>query len=160
MGERHVAKAERAQPEFALHVDDVDLDLVGQPLLLELPGDQPSGEGGGVERDSEVGGEIGDGADMVLVPVGEDDPEKVLPVLLDEGEVGQDQLDTRIGRVGEGHPQIDHDPLALAAVEIDVHADLARSAEREEEQFVSGFHLNPFRHPREGGDPDRVRAKW
>ena len=140
MGERDVAEAERAEPELAADLDDVDLDLLGQPLLLELAGDQAGGEGRRVERNAEIGGEIGDGADMVLMAVGQDDAEQIVAILLDEGQVGEDQLDPGIGRVGEGHAEIDHDPLAVAAVEIDVHADLARAAEREEEQFFAGFH--------------------
>ena len=140
MGERDVAEAERAEPEIAAHLDDVELDLAGQPLLLELAGDQPGGERSGVERHAEIVGEIGDGADMVLMAVGEHDAEQIGAMLLDEGEIGEDQLDPRIGRIGEGHAEIDHHPFALAAVEIDVHADLARAAEREEEQFFAGFH--------------------
>ena len=144
MGERHVAEAERAELEIALHLDDVELDLVGQPLLLELAGDQAGGERRRVERHAEIGGEIGDRADMVLMAVGEDDAEQIVAPLLDEGEIGQDQLDAGIVGIGEGHAEIDHHPLALAAVEIDVHADLARAAEREEEQFVAGFHVMSF----------------
>ena len=88
---------------------------------------------------------------MVLVAVGQDDAEQVVAPLLDEGEIGEHQLDAGIGRVGEGHAEIDHDPLALAAVEIDVHADLARAAEREEEQFVAGVHLLPYVIPAKAG---------
>ena len=48
-------------------------------------------------------------------------------------EVGQNQLDARIIRAGEGQAEIDDDPLAAAAVEIDVHANLARAAEGDEQ---------------------------
>ena len=140
MGERDVAEAERAEPEIALHLDRVELDLAGQPLLLELAGDQAGGERRRVERHAEIVGEIGDGADMVLMAVGEDDAEQIVAALLDEGEIGQDQLDARISGIGEGQAEIDHHPFALAAVEIDVHADLARAAEREEEELLAGFH--------------------
>ena len=80
---------------------------------------------------------------MVLMAVGEDDAEQIGAMLLDEGEIGQDQLDARIIGIGEGQAEIDHHPFALAAVEIDVHADLARAAEREEEEFFAGFHASP-----------------
>ena len=76
---------------------------------------------------------------MVLMAVGEDDAEQVVALLLDEVEVGQDQLDAGIVGIGEGQAEIDHQPFALAAVEIDVHADLARAAEREEEEFFAGM---------------------
>ena len=60
--------------------DDVELDLAGQPLLLELPGDQSGGERRRVERRLQLLGEVGQGADMVLVAVGQDDPGE--PLLL------------------------------------------------------------------------------
>jgi hypothetical protein len=76
---------------------------------------------------------------MVLMPVRQDDAEQVLAALLDEFQIGQDQLDAGIGRIGEGHAEIDHQPFAAAAVEIDVHADLARAAKGEKEEFVLGI---------------------
>src|SRR6476620_1604484 len=77
---------------------------------------------------------------MILVPVSKDYSREPVLLALDELEVGEDELDPGIGRVGEGQPQVDHDPLAAAAVEIDVHADLARAAERDEQQFLSRDH--------------------
>jgi hypothetical protein len=44
-------------------------------------------------------------------------------------------------RAAEGHAEIDHQPLAIAAIEIDVHADLARPAERTEDQLFTWFHF-------------------
>ena len=80
----------------------VELDLAGQPFLLQLAGDQPGGERGRVERHLQVGGDVGQRADMVLMPVGQDDPDQILHPLLDEFEVGQDEVDARIFVVGEG----------------------------------------------------------
>ena len=120
-------------------LDDVELDLPGQPFFLELAGDQPGGERRREQRRLQLLGEIGQRADMILVAVGQDDPGEPLLLLLDELEVGQDQVDARIGRIGEGQAEVDHDPLAAAAVEIDVHADLARAAEGDEQQFFSGI---------------------
>src|SRR3546814_6207032 len=78
---------------------------------------------------------------MVFMAVGEDDAEQVRLALLDEGDVGQDELDPGIGGIGEGEAEIDHHPFALGAIEIDVHADLARAAKREDEEFVAGLHF-------------------
>ncbi len=153
MGERHVADAERAELERSAELDDVELDLAGDPFLLQLVGDQAGGEGRGVERHAEIGGHIGNRADMILMAVGEDDAEQVLAALLDELEVGQDQFDARIARIGEGHAKIDHQPFAVAAIEIDVHADLAGAAEGEEEKFFRRGRQNSFqfnRHPSAG----------
>ena len=88
-------------PDLAF-IEERKADLLGQPLFLQLSVDQAGRERRRVERHAEVGGEIGDGADMVLMAVGEDDAEQVVAILLDEGEVGQDQLDAGIIGVGEG----------------------------------------------------------
>ncbi len=90
----------------------VMLDLVQQAGLAQLLAQQEGGEGRGVERRLEPRPQPGDGADMVLVGVGQHDAEDVVGVLLDEGRVGQDDLDARRGLVAEGHAQVDHDPLA------------------------------------------------
>ena len=137
--ERQIGHGER--PQFDLPVilgDDVELDLAEQPRLLELPRHEVCGEGRGIERHAKIAREIGNRADMVLVRVGEHDADEVLHPFLDELEIGEDEVDPRILAPREGHAEIDHQPLALAAVEIDVHADLARAAQRQEQQFVFG----------------------
>ncbi len=139
MRERDIGEAERAELEAALILDDVELHLVGNALFLELATDQPRSELGRVHRHAEIGGEIGDRADMILMPVGQHDTEQILDILFDEGQVGQDQLDARIAGIGEGQAEIDHHPFALGAIEIDVHPDLPRATEREEEQFITWF---------------------
>jgi hypothetical protein len=77
---------------------------------------------------------------MVFVAVGEDDPRESLLLVLDELELGQDEVDSGILGIGEGQAEIDHQPLAAAAVQVDVHADFARPAERAEQQFFSRNH--------------------
>ena len=113
-----------------------------EPLFLELSGDQPGGERSGEQRRFEIVGKIGQRADMVLVPVGQDNPREPLLLVLDELQIGQDEIDPRIIGVGESQPEIDHDPLAAATVEIDVHADLAGSAEGDEKELFAGNHFS------------------
>ena len=68
---------------------------------------------------------------------------------VDERDIGIDQLDAGKIRPGEGHAAIDHDPFAPArraeAVKRGIHADLAETAERDEDEFVGAVHL---RYPR------------
>ena len=73
---------------------------------------------------------------MVLVGVGQHDAQKVGAAFLDEGRIGHHDLDAGHGVVGEADAEVDHQPLAGMAVEIEVHADLARAAQREEEELV------------------------
>ena len=122
-------------------LDDLQLYAVADALFVQLAADQARGELGRVERHAEVLGEIRQRADMILMPVCQHDADEVVEAFLDEGEVGQDHVDTGVSGVGEGDAAIHHQPLAVAAIEIDVHADLSRAAKGAEEQFVvSGCH--------------------
>ena len=62
--------------------------------------------------------QIGHGAQMVLVGVGQDQAVEKGPLLLDEAQVGQDDVDAGQPVVGEAEAQIDHQPAAVLAVEI------------------------------------------
>ena len=81
---------------------------------------------------------------MILVPVGDDDADQVLQPVLDEREVGEHKVDAGQCRIGEGHAEIDHQPFAVAPVQVDIHPDLAGAAERQEDQFVSRCHYVPL----------------
>src|SRR5690606_4911154 len=78
----------------------------------------------------------GHGTDMVFMRVGQDNTQKIVEALLDELGIGEDQLCPRVFGRPEAHAEINHQPLPAAAVEIDVHADLARAAKGEKQQFV------------------------
>ena len=77
-----------------------------------------------------------DGADVVLVRVREDEPGQVLVPFLDEGGIGHEHIDTGQTRIGVRHAEVDHQPAPGVAVEIEVHADLAGAAERQEIEFL------------------------
>ena len=67
-------------------------------------------------------------------------------LLLDEAQVGQHDVDARQPVVGEADAEIDHQPAAVQAVEVDVDADLADAAERHEPQIGERLtRLFPFR---------------
>ena len=132
MRERDQADAEGPELETVVDVNDLQVDLLLQPLFGKLVRDQARGEAVGVERHAEVGGEIGQRPDMIFMPVREDDPEQVLLAILNEFEIGHDDVDAGIIVAAKGHAEVGHDPFAVAAIEIGVHADLARSAQCEE----------------------------
>ena len=77
---------------------------------------------------------------MIFMTVGQDDPDQFVAPLLDEFQFGQDQVDPGIVGVGKGQAEVDHQPFTLGAVEVDVHANLARPAEGQEKQFFAGCH--------------------
>ena len=121
--------------------DHIHLDLIEQAGLVELAPDEVRGERRGVDRHAEIGCEIRDSADMVLMRMRQHDGLELIAALLDEFEIGEHQVDAGILVAREGHPEIDHQPASLTPVQIDVHADLARSAQGEEQQFVFGGHV-------------------
>ena len=82
---------------------------------------------------------------MILVRVRQHQPEQVLPLLLEEGDVGKDQVDARqVLLVAERHAEIDRKPAPLVAiaeaVDRQVHADLADAAERRKCQLIRPRH--------------------
>src|SRR4051794_11164155 len=78
---------------------------------------------------------------MVFVAVSQHDSGEPFLLVFDELQIREDQFDPWIVRACEIKAEIDHDPLASTAVEIDVHANLARAAERDEQKFFSGDHV-------------------
>ncbi len=139
---RHLdeGEAERPELEIAAHRDHLELHAVGDALFLELAADQAHRERGRVDRHAEIFGEIRQRADVILMAVRDDDAEQVVDPVLDEGQIGQDHVDAGILRIGEGDAEIDHHPLALAAVQVDVHADFAGAAKATEKEFVLRSH--------------------
>src|SRR5215813_2882203 len=68
--------------------------------------------------------------------VRQNNADQVLAALLDEGGIGHHDFDAGHGIVGKADAEIDHQPFAGVAVEIEDHADLARAAQREEQQLI------------------------
>ena len=82
-------------------------------VLLELRLDERERQAGADQGD--VGLElqqVRDGADVVLVAVGEHDADDVVEAVLDRLEVGQDQVDARLVLLGEEHAAVDDEDLA------------------------------------------------
>ena len=78
------------------------------PVLAQLGRDQREGEPRADQRDVLAQPQqVRDRADVVLVPVGEDDGVDVVEAVLDDAEVGQDQVDARLLGLGEQHAAVD-----------------------------------------------------
>src|SRR3546814_11104198 len=78
----------------------------------------------------------------------------------DRLDVGQDDVETRHAVVGEGDAEIDHQPPAGIAVQVQVHADLVRPAERQEVQVVVPWiecqHVSPYYVDESCEDPPEI----
>ena len=82
--------------------------------------------------------QVGDGADVVLVPVGEDDGVDVVEPVLDHPEVGQDQVDAGLLGLGEQDAAVDDQQPAAELQHGHVAADLAEAAQRHDPQAAVG----------------------
>ena len=78
--------------------------------------------------------QVGHGADVVLVAVGEHDAVDVVEAVPDVVEVGQDQVDAGLEVLGEQHAAVDDQQPAGVLEDGHVAADLAEPAERDDAQ--------------------------
>ncbi len=106
--------------------------------------EQPGRESRREDAASQLRPKIGHGADMVLVRMGDDEAEQILPDPLDEAEIRQQQVDARQVRPREGQTAVHHDPFAPfrrpEAVKRGIHADFAQASERAEDEFFAAVH--------------------
>ena len=79
--------------------------------------------------------EVGDGADVVLVPVGDEQTPQPAAVFHQIADVGNDAVDAVHIVAGEGHAAVDHDDLAAVFIGGHVLADLVETAQRNDPQF-------------------------
>ena len=81
---------------------------------------------------------------MILVRVREHDAGKVSPLLLEETNVGEDEIDAGQVVAGEGDAEIHRHPgapaLVAEAVDGEIHPDLADAAERRKDEFSRRCH--------------------
>src|SRR3569833_1957785 len=109
------------------------------PVLAQLGADQGEGEPGADQRDVPAQPQqVGHGADVVLVPVGQDDGDDVTEAVLEDAEVGQDQVDAGLLGLREEHPAVDDQQLALELEHGHVPADLAEAAEGHDPESALG----------------------
>ena len=108
-------------------------------VLLELRLDEREGQLGADQRDvGLLAQQEGDGADVVLVAVGQDDADDVVEAVPDRGEVRQDQVDAGLLLLGEEHAAVDDQQFAGVFEDGHVAADLAETAERGDAQAAFG----------------------
>ena len=112
-----------------------ELGLVQEPVLLQLELHQARGHAGGVDGGVDAPQQVGDGADVVLMAVGEEDAPDLVLVLDEIGEVGDDHVDAVHVVVGEAHTHIHHDDVAAVLVDGEVFADLVETAQGDDLQF-------------------------
>ena len=128
MGEWNQFTAKGADRAVSLHRQDAQLHLLGQAFFFQLAPDQTRGERRCIKRHAKVCGQIGDGADMVFMAMGQQYAKQIGFAGFNKFKIRQDNLYPRIFIAAEGDAKIDHQPFSLAAIEINIHANLIRPA--------------------------------
>ena len=142
MGHAQQAAVERADPNALAGLDDMNRHAL-EIDVLELAAQEGGGEARAPDRAAQPLPEVGDGAKVILMGVGQDQAAEILAPLGDEARVGQDDLDPRQGLVGEADAQIDHQPLAVEAVEVEVQAELPGAPKGREQKLSIGHGCGP-----------------
>ncbi|MPM60978.1 hypothetical protein SDC9_107832 [bioreactor metagenome] len=135
MVDRHELQVEIADLQPGVVADDLQHRLAGQPVLLELGLDQRQGELAAVERQVRtLTQQVGHGADVVLVAVGEHQRHHVVEAVLDELEGRQQQVDTGMVVLGEQHAAVDQQQLPVDLETRHVPPDVSQPAQRDDTQ--------------------------
>src|SRR5271165_368153 len=124
------------------HDLDRNFGCAGLPEAARLR--ESGSEGRSIDLHAEARPQIGERADMVFVRMGDDDAGEVLSRLLDETDVGHDEIDAGQVVACEGDAEIDHQPLARLrrpiAVERAIHADFAQAPQGREHELAVVCH--------------------
>ena len=105
------------------------LDLVGKTVLLQLQLDQTAGHGCAMDRAGDLLHTVGNRADMVLVPVGDEHAPQLFCILDQVGKVRDDQIDTVHILIRETDTAVYHDHISAVFQYRDVFADLIQSTQ-------------------------------
>ena len=106
-------------------------------MLLQLQLNEARGHPGGVDRGVDGAEDIGQGADVVLMSVGDKDAPNLLLVLNEIADIRDDYVDAVHIVVGKAHAAVHHHDVAAVLVNREVLADLVEAAKRNDFQFFS-----------------------
>ena len=120
---------ERAQFHLAAGKYLAKLRLVEQSVFFEAFFDQREREARSIYGNIQVAEKIRQGADVVFVPVGQNDGPDILAVLLEIGGVRDDDIHAEQLDFGEHHSGVNHDDVVAVTQGQHVHAELAQTAQ-------------------------------
>ena len=128
--ERH--DGERADRHLVAGLQGVER-IVVELVLLDLVAQQAAGQRGRVDGHArELGEDVRQPSDMVLVRVRDEERPDVLAALLEIGHVGHDEVDAEHLLVGEHQAAVDDHDVVAVLEHVHVLADLADAAERQD----------------------------
>ena len=117
-----------------------DERVVVELVLLDLVAEQAAREGARVDRHArELGEDVGQRADVVLVGVGDEERAHLGAVLLEVADVGDDEVDAEHLLVREHEAAVDDDDVVAVLEDVHVLADLPHPAERDDAERLVGI---------------------
>ena len=134
-----------AQAHLLAGADLVEPGAGGQAVFLQLVAHQADGQPGGVDGHIELPQQVGQAADVVLVPVGDKKTLDAVLVLQHVGEIRDDQVDAEHVAVREHRTAVHQDHIALALVQGNVLAHFAQAAQRADVHGDGGLLLHAGR---------------
>ena len=130
VGYVQVLDLERPERRRIARRDLVQLGRIEQSVLLELLSYERKRELRPIHRHVEVAQDVRDRADMIFVPVRQDDRANHPLVLLQVGDVRDHDVHAEQLLLGKHQPRVDHDDVVARAQREHVHAELAQPAQR------------------------------
>ena len=112
-----------------------ELGGVEKAVLLQLQLNKPRRKACAVDREIDLLENVGDGADVILVSVGDEETAEAVMVLHQVAHIGNDAVDTVHIVAGESHTAVHHDDLAAILIHGHILADLVKTAKRDDFQF-------------------------
>ena len=112
-----------------------ELGGVLQSVLLQLELDKPGGQARTIDGEIDLLEDIGDGADVVLVAVGDEQTAQAGPVLHQIADIGNHAVDAVHIIARECHAAVHHDDLTAVFIDGHILADLIQTAKRNNFQF-------------------------
>ena len=113
------------------------IGVVKQSVLFQLVFDIGQGEFRAPDGHVQFAQNPGQGADVVFVPVGQDDAAHPLPVFDQIGNIGDNNVDAQQFGFGKHQAGIDDDDVVTPANGHAVHSELAQAAQGHNVQFSS-----------------------
>src|SRR5436309_3231806 len=132
---------ERTEAEPAAERHDVHRDVGRARLAFPLRLQQRRGKLRRVEGNLEPRPQIDQRAEMIFMRMREHEAEKIVALLDEITNIGQDEIDPGQIVAGKRNAEVNRNPFAMAAVaeavDGEIHADLAGAAERREDKLVA-----------------------
>ena len=126
---------ELAHPDHLPGLHGGELGLLEKAVLLQLQLDEPRREPGAVYGHVHLAQDVGDGPDMVLVSVSDEQSPDTALVLDEICGVGDNQINAVHVPVREAHAAVHHDDLSAVLVDGHILADLVEAAKRDDFHF-------------------------